>query len=60
MRTSYMDICDKWYLTVKNKGLDFSFGVNLDMNDPRHKEIYSFVIDEANKLLKENDGNPNE
>jgi|TARA_B100000085_G_C18263305_1_gene398930 hypothetical protein len=48
--------CDKWVVTVKNKDLDFNFGVNLNMSDKRHQEIFSFLMEEANKLLKDNCG----
>ena len=48
--------CDKWVVTVKNKDLDFNFGVNLNMSDKRHQEIFSFLMEEANKLLNDNCG----
>ena len=48
--------CDKWVVTVKNKDLDFNFGVNLNMSDKRHQEMFNFLMEEANKLLKDNWG----
>ena len=51
-----LDPCDKWVVTVKNKDLDFNFGVNLNMSDKRHQEMFNFLMEEANKLLKDNCG----
>ena len=48
--------CDKWVVTVKNKDLDFNFGVNLNMSDKRHQEMFNFLMEEANNLLKDNCG----
>ena len=44
-----------WILSVKNEKEDFRFGVPLKMDDPRHQEIYGFVVGEATKILKKND-----
>ena len=45
---------DDWILSVKNEKEDFRFGIPLKMDDPRHQEIYGFVVDEATKILKKN------
>ena len=45
---------DDWILSVKNKKLDFGFNVPLKMDDPRHQEIYGFVIDEVNQIFEKN------
>ena len=45
---------DEWVLHVKNEKLDFGFGIPLKKGDPRHQEIYGFVLDEATKILKKN------
>ena len=43
---------DEWILRVKNEKNDFGFAVSLKMDDPRHQEIYGFVVDEVTKILK--------
>ena len=45
---------DDWVLSVKNKKLDFGFGVHLKMDDPKHQKIYGFIVDEANQILEKN------
>ena len=45
---------DDWVLSVKNKKLNFGFGVPLKMDDPKHQKIYGFIVDEANQILEKN------
>ena len=46
--------CDKWVVTVKNKDLDFNFGVNLNMSDKKHQQIFSLLMQETYKSLNDN------
>jgi len=45
---------DDWILSMKNEKEKFGFGVRLKMDDPSHKKIYDFIVDEATKMLKKN------
>ena len=45
---------DDWVLSVKNETLAFGFGVPLKMDNPKHHEIYGFVVHEATNILKKN------
>ena len=49
-----LDACDKWIVTVKNKDLDFNFGVNLNMSDKKHQQIFRFLMQETYKSLNDN------
>ena len=51
-----LDACDKWIVTVKNKDLDFNFGVNLNMSDKKHQQIFNFLMKETYKILNDNCG----
>ena len=46
--------CDKWVVTVKNKDLDFNLGVNLNMSDKKHQQIFSLLMQETYKSLNDN------
>ena len=46
--------CDKWVVTVKNKDLDFNLGVNFNMSDKKHQQIFSLLMQETYKSLNDN------
>ena len=43
---------DDWILSVKNEKVDLRFNLPLKMDNPRHQEIYGFVLDEISKILR--------
>ena len=49
-----LDPCQKWVVTVKNKDLDFNLGVNLNMSDKKHQQIFSLLMQETYKSLNDN------